>query len=77
MPDTIWTAIIILCLVFFFYIYTRIDESADNKKAVEKTKAAEPIDGTFWLYDSTGAKQRVQDKARELRRITYGKGERE
>jgi hypothetical protein len=68
MQDTIWFALIILCLLFFFYVYTCIKENADCKRLKESMteQAVDSID----FYDSKG---NIKERAHEIREITYRK----
>lgn len=48
-----------------------IDIKLAERDARRKSKSAEPVDGLNWLtYDSTGAKQRVKEQGKVIRRIT-------
>lgn len=62
MQDSIWTVVIILCLIIFFRLYARHD---DIRRLKAKQKAQQPVDLTMI---------RIKQLGHELRVLTWDKG---
>jgi len=75
MTDTIWTVLIILCVIIFFGMYVWAKEEREKQKARKKSKAAKGIDctGVDIIYTDGGEKQRIAQGGHEIREITYRK----
>jgi uncharacterized iron-regulated membrane protein len=67
----IYLAVIFILVFLSMYLVHRWTANRIIKQAKQKTKAAEPVDGTDWFtYNSEAVKQRIEKYGNELRALT-------
>lgn len=73
MQDTVWTVLLILCLIIFFGLYDWARE--EHRRKLKLKMAQKPADGTDWLWytDKGTLDKRIERESEELRQITEGR----